>query len=128
MKALARLGEIDVGEGRWREAFLASQRATRASAVSSSRTAHGRSMGRRFENLFLDDEADKLPRSRPLRSIRSFGTLIPPGRRGDEIARRLADRLHDLDLGRQASGDPRAPGCASASTAWPAPRSHRVSR
>jgi predicted negative regulator of RcsB-dependent stress response len=60
-------------------------------------------MGRRFENLFLDTEADKLPKVEALALYQEFRSLMPVGRRGDEIARRLADRLHELDLVNEAA-------------------------
>lgn len=98
IKALAKLGEIYASEGRWREAFLASQRASSLMPDNPVARRMEDAMGRRFESIFLDNESEKLSKVEALALYQEFQTLIPPGRRGDEIARRLADRLSDLDL------------------------------
>ncbi|MCA3597844.1 MAG: hypothetical protein IOC64_07005 [Methylobacterium sp.] len=103
VKSLARLGEIYAGEGRWREAFLASQRATGLMPNHPVTRLLEEAMGRRFENLFLDAEQQKISKVEALAIYQEFRSLIPPGRRGDEIARRLADRLFDLDLVNEAA-------------------------
>lgn len=103
VKSLARLGEMYAEEGRWREAFLASQRATALMPNHAVARRMEEAMGRRFEALFLDNEADKLPKVEALAIQQEFRSLMPPGRRGDEIARRLADRLFDLDLVAEAT-------------------------
>lgn len=103
VKSLERLGDYYAAEGRWREAFLAGQR---ASAIMPDHPVARRmeeAMGRRFENLFLNNEADKLSKVEALAIYQEFRSLMPVGRRGDEIARRLADRLHDLDLVNEAT-------------------------
>jgi len=103
VKALARLGEIYASDGRWREAFLASQRATGLMPNHPTARRLEESMGRRFESLFLDAEHRKISKVEALAIYQEFRTLVPPGRRGDEIARRLADRLFDLDLVNEAA-------------------------
>ncbi len=103
VKALARLGEIYAADGRWREAFLASQRATALMPNHPVARRLEESMGRRFESLFLDAEQRKISKVEALAIYQEFRTLVPPGRRGDEIARRLADRLFDLDLVNEAA-------------------------
>jgi hypothetical protein len=60
-------------------------------------------MARRFEELFLDGKADELPKVEAVGLFYDFRGLMPVSRRGDEIVRRLADRLVDLDLLDQAS-------------------------
>jgi len=103
VKSLARLGEIYAGEGRWREAFLASQRATGLMPNHPVTRRMEEAMARRFEALFLDNEADKLSKIEALALYQEFRSLVPPGRRGDEMARRLADRLNELDLVNEAA-------------------------
>lgn len=98
IKSLAQLGEMYVADGRWREAFLASRRATGLMPDHPVTRRMEDAMSRRFEALFLDNEADKLAKVEALAIQQEFKALMPPGRRGDEIARRLADRLFDLDL------------------------------
>jgi tetratricopeptide (TPR) repeat protein len=98
LKSLEKLGEIYAKDGRWREAFLTAQRASQIMPDHPITRRLEDAMGRRFENLFLDNEADKLPKVEALALYQEFRSLMPVGRRGDEIARRLADRLHELDL------------------------------
>lgn len=103
VKSLERLGEFYAGEGRWREAFLAAQRATAIMPEHAATRRLEEAMGRRFEALFLDNQADKLSKVEALALYQEFRSLMPVGRRGDEIARRLADRLADLDLVNEAA-------------------------
>ncbi len=103
VKSLERLGESYAGEGRWREAFLVAQRATAIMPEHAATRRMEEAMGRRFENLFLNNEADKLSKVEALALYQEFRQLMPVGRRGDEIARRLADRLDELDLVVEAS-------------------------
>lgn len=103
VKSLERLGEFYASEGRWREAFLAAQRATAIMPEHPATRRMEEAMGRRFENLFLNNEADKLSKVESLALYQEFRSLMPVGRRGDEIARRLADRLYDLDLVHEAA-------------------------
>lgn len=103
VKSLEKLGQFYATEGRWREAFLASQR---AAAVMPDHVAARRledSMARRFEALFLKNEGDKLSKVETLAIYQEFRQLVPVGRRGDEIARRLAERMFDLDLVNEAT-------------------------
>lgn len=103
VKSLERLGEMYAKDGRWREAFLTAQRASQIMPEHPASRRLEDAMGRRFENLFLDNEADKLPKVEALALYQEFRSLMPVGRRGDEIARRLADRLHELDLVNEAA-------------------------
>jgi tetratricopeptide (TPR) repeat protein len=103
VKALEALGEMYAKDGRWREAFLTAQRASQIMPDHPATRRLEDAMGRRFENLFLDNEADKLPKVEALALYQEFRSLMPVGRRGDEIARRLADRLHELDLVNEAA-------------------------
>jgi hypothetical protein len=103
VKSLEKLGEFYAAEGRWREAFLAAQRATAIMPDHPATRRMEEAMGRRFENLFLNNEADKLSKVESLALYQEFRSLMPVGRRGDEIARRLADRLYDLDLVHEAA-------------------------
>lgn len=55
-----------------------------------------------FTSLFLDGKADKLPAQEALSLFYDFRELTPAGRLGDDIIRRLADRLVQVDLLDQA--------------------------
>jgi hypothetical protein len=56
-----------------------------------------------FSQLFLDSKGDDLPPVDALGLFYEFRGLTPIGRRGDEMIRRLADRLVAVDLLDQAS-------------------------
>lgn len=103
VKALEKLGNIYASEGRWREAFLASQRATGIMPEHVAARRLEDTMARRFETLFLRNEGEKLSKIETLALYQEFRQLVPVGRRGDEIARHLAERLLDLDLPGEAS-------------------------
>ena len=56
-----------------------------------------------FDSLFLGGKADALPPIEALGLFYDFRDLTPIGRRGDEMIRRLADRLVSVDLLDQAA-------------------------
>ena len=56
-----------------------------------------------FEALFLAGKGDALPAVDALALFYDFRELTPIGRRGDEMIRRLADRLASVDLLDQAA-------------------------
>jgi hypothetical protein len=60
-------------------------------------------MGVVIEDLFLTGKADTLPSIEALALYYDFSRLTPIGRRGDELIRRLADRLVAVDLLDQAA-------------------------
>ncbi len=103
VRALAQLGEMYAADGKWRQAFAAARRASEILPDHEMARALHDSMARRFEELFLDGKADKLPKVEAIGLFYDFRALMPVSRRGDEIVRRLADRLVDLDLLDQAS-------------------------
>ncbi len=98
VKAQEKLGMIYASEGRWREAFLASQRASAIMPEHGAARRLEEKMAQRFEALFIRNDAEKLSKVETLAIYREFRQLIPAGRRGDEVARNLAERLVDLDL------------------------------
>jgi len=60
-------------------------------------------MSEAFARLFLDGEADKLPPVTAIGLYDEFQELTPSGAKGDEMIRRLADRLASVDLLERAS-------------------------
>ena len=56
-----------------------------------------------FSQIFLSSKGDDLPPVDALAMFYEFRDLTPIGRRGDEMIRRLADRLVAVDLLGQAS-------------------------
>lgn len=103
VKALALLGRLYAADMRWREAFATARRATEIQPDSDiTRSLHDE-MAQSFEKLFLDGKADELPRVEALGLYYDFRNLTPISRRGDEMIRRLADKLASLDLLDQAA-------------------------
>ena len=62
-----------------------------------------KSMGDLFNRLFLEGEADKMPPIQAIGLYNEFQELTPPGDKGDEMIRKLADRLASVDLLDEAS-------------------------
>src|SRR5262249_59195550 len=56
-----------------------------------------------FDSLFLAGKGDSLPAIDALAMFYDYRDLTPIGRRGDEMIRRLADRLVSVDLLQQAT-------------------------
>ena len=56
-----------------------------------------------FEELYLNAGADKLPPVTAIGLFDEFRSLVPPGEKGDEMIRKLADRLVSVDLLDQAA-------------------------
>ncbi|MGL5117369.1 MAG: hypothetical protein ACRC7C_18805, partial [Beijerinckiaceae bacterium] len=103
VRALAKLGELYGAEGRWRLAFSSARRASEVLPNHPmARKLHDR-MAESFEELFLEGKADSLPKVEAVGLFYDFRHLMPISRRGDEIVRRLADRLAELDLLDQAT-------------------------
>ena len=55
-------------------------------------------MAEAFSRLFLEDDADKLSPISAIALFEEFRELTPVGARGDEMIRKLADRLTKVDL------------------------------
>ena len=123
LRALAKLGEIYSGSKRWREAFAAAKRAEEILPDHPLTRKFEDDMGSQFEALFLDGQSDDIDKVKALALFYDFRNYTPPGRKGDEIVRRLADRLAELDLLDQAAEllqhqvDTRLGGAARASVA-----------
>ncbi|WP_293863792.1 tetratricopeptide repeat protein [uncultured Alsobacter sp.] len=102
-KALGQLGRLYADEGRWRDAFTMARRANELFPDNDEARTLYEEAGSRFEALFLDNKADQIPRLDALALYFDFKEFTPPGRRGDEMIRRLAERLISLDLLGEAS-------------------------
>ncbi len=103
IEAIGELGAIYAGQQRWREAFGVARKANGSFPDHPiTRKLHD-DTARQFEELFTSGKADQLPRIDALALFYDFKEFLPIGRRGDEIIRRLADRLVELDLLDQAA-------------------------
>ncbi|TGD98959.1 hypothetical protein [Methylobacterium nonmethylotrophicum] len=103
-ETLARLGRLYAAVGRWRDAFVAARNANRLYPDHpATRGLHDDTVAL-FAALFLSDRGASLGRIEALALFYDFKEFTPVGRQGDEIVRRLADRLVALDL-LDAAGD-----------------------
>jgi tetratricopeptide (TPR) repeat protein len=102
IEAMGELGAIYARQQRWRDAFAMARSAnTSFPDHPITRKLHDET-ARQFEELFTTGKADQLPRVDTLALFYDFKEFMPIGRRGDEIIRRLADRLVEVDLLDQA--------------------------
>jgi tetratricopeptide (TPR) repeat protein len=92
------LARLYLGAGRWREAFTAVRRANAFAPNAAPTQALVREAQAAFESLYLTDKGDTLPGIEAVALFFDFRELSPIGRRGDEVVRKLADRLVGLDL------------------------------
>jgi tetratricopeptide (TPR) repeat protein len=122
-EALRVLGRLYTEEGRYRDAFQV-MRVAIATHKGSEMTRHLLDeAAASFDVLFLSGKADSMPVIDALGLFYDFRELTPLGRRGDEMIRRLADRLVTVDLLDQAAAllqhqvDHRLQGAARAQVA-----------
>jgi tetratricopeptide (TPR) repeat protein len=103
IEALQLLARLYTEEGRYRDAFHVMRTALAAHPNSEmTRRIHDEATTT-FDALFLAGKGDALPTIDALSLFYDYRELIPIGRRGDEMIRRLADRLVSVDLLDQAS-------------------------
>ena len=123
IRALGHMGRLYADAKRWREAFQVARRALQTYPSHDITRALGDEMAARFENIFLQGQDGDLDRVDALALYYDFKEFTPIGRRGDEMIRRLADRMLDLDLLDQAADllqhqvDNRLSGAAKATVA-----------
>lgn len=103
VKTLQMLSQIYAENGRYRDALTAARTATRLQPnAEASRQAQDLA-SELFTQIFLGPKGDELPPVEALGMFYEFRELTPIGRRGDELIRRLADRLASIDLLDQAA-------------------------
>jgi tetratricopeptide (TPR) repeat protein len=103
LETIRLLGRLFVAEARYRDAFKLLDAALVADPNSDSTHEFHGEMSAVFEDLFLTGKSDRLPPVEALALYYDFSRLTPIGRRGDELIRRLADRLVSVDLLDQAA-------------------------
>jgi len=103
VKALAMMARIYSESGRYGESLAAARSATRLQPNSDLSRAAQDDAAALFAQLFLSPKGDDLPPVEALALFYEYRELTPIGRRGDEMIRRLADRLVAVDLLDQAS-------------------------
>jgi tetratricopeptide (TPR) repeat protein len=103
VEALLLLARLYTEDSRYRDAFQIMRAATAAHPHSElTRRIHSEA-AEAFDALFLGGKADGRPAIEALALFYDFRDLTPIGRRGDEMIRRLADRLVAIDLLDQAA-------------------------
>jgi tetratricopeptide (TPR) repeat protein len=98
IEAIGQLGRLYASQGRWRDAFLATRSANLFFPDHPVSQALHEETAQIFNDLFLGGLAEGLGRVDAVSLFFDFRDFLPIGRRGDEIVRRLADRLVELDL------------------------------
>ncbi|MCJ2085901.1 hypothetical protein MKK88_07825 [Methylobacterium sp. E-005] len=94
----AGLARLDLAAGRWRQAFTAVRRANAFAPSAPASEPLSREAQAAFESLYLTDKGETLSGVEAVALFFDFREMSPIGRRGDEVVRRLADRLVSLDL------------------------------
>jgi tetratricopeptide (TPR) repeat protein len=103
VKVLQMMAHIYADIGRYGESLAAAKTATRLQPNADvSRLAQDEAAAL-FAQLYLGPKGDDLPPVDALGMFYEFRELTPIGRRGDEMIRKLADRLVAVDLLDQAS-------------------------
>tara|TARA_R110000868_G_scaffold4155_8_gene25284 strand:- start:27767 stop:31150 length:3384 start_codon:yes stop_codon:yes gene_type:complete len=93
-----RLGDIHAEQGDFRASLLRLRQAASHFKDVEGAGAIAEDMRKRFRQLFLEGSADKLPAVTALALYEEFRELTPAGKDGDEMIRKLADRLAGVDL------------------------------
>jgi hypothetical protein len=123
IEALQVLARLYTEEGRYRDSFYVMRGAMAAHPNSDMTHRIQDEAAATFDSLFLAGRGDTLPAIDALALFYDFRELTPIGRRGDEMIRRLADRLVSVDLLDQAAAllqyqvDNRLEGAARAQVA-----------
>jgi tetratricopeptide (TPR) repeat protein len=103
VKTLELMAQIYADTGRYGESLAATRTATRLQPNSEESRRGQDASAALFSELFLGSKGDDLPPVDALGLFYEYRELTPIGRRGDEMIRRLADRLVNVDLLDQAS-------------------------
>jgi len=103
VEALRLLARLYTEDERYREAFQIMRTAMSVHPNSEMTRRIQEEAAVTFDSVFLAGKADTFPAIEALALFYDFRELTPIGRRGDEMIRRLADRLVSVDLLHQAA-------------------------
>ncbi len=123
IEALKTLAELYTAEGRYRDSFYVMRSAMTAHPDWDMTRKIQEEAAKTFDSLFLAGKGDSMSAIDALSLFYDFRELTPVGSRGDEMIRRLADRLVAVDLLDQAADllqyqiDKRLQGAARAEVA-----------
>ena len=98
MKTLRKLGALYFADGRWREGLEKLRVASLYFPNDDLARQAQDDMRNAFDRLFLKGKADKIAPIEALSLFYDFIDLTPIGPNGDEMIRRMADRLVKVDL------------------------------
>jgi len=98
LKTLRKLGALYAEKGRWRDSFEKLRIASLYFPNDDLARQAQDDMRAAFEQLYLKGRADKLPPIEALALFYDFIDLTPIGPKGDDMIRRMADRLVKVDL------------------------------
>lgn len=102
LNTMGALGDLYLADGRYRDAFAEYAEAGRAFPDSPVADRVQDRMKEAFADLFLHGKADKMEPVKALGLFLDNRDLTPVGRDGDDMIRKLADRLASVDLLDQA--------------------------
>jgi tetratricopeptide (TPR) repeat protein len=123
LKTLYVLSKIYADTGRYADAFAVTRSATRLQPNAPESRQAQDAASALFVQLFLGPKGDEMSPIDALGTFYEYRELTPIGRRGDEMIRRLSDRLVGVDLLDQAADllqyqvDKRLEGAARAQVA-----------
>lgn len=100
---LSELGNLMIEQDRYRDGLAVLRTAVMHYPDEKRARSVTDDMADAFAKLYLEGEADKLPPIQALALFYDYRELTPIGHRGDDMIRRLADRLADVDLLEQAA-------------------------
>ncbi|HET7850129.1 MAG TPA: tetratricopeptide repeat protein [Pseudolabrys sp.] len=103
VEGLKLLAHLYTEEKRYRDAFHVMRSAMMAHPNSAMTRKIQDEAAATFDHLFLDGVGDSMPPVEALGLFYDYRELTPIGRRGDEMIRKLADRLISVDLLDQAA-------------------------
>jgi hypothetical protein len=98
LRTLTELGNLYVGAGRYRDGLDTMRLAVRHFAQNDQSRATATKMADIFQDLYLNGKADSMKPIEALGLFYDFRELTPVGAQGDEMIRKLADRLVSVDL------------------------------
>ena len=103
VKTLHALARLYADRGRYTDALGAARAATRLDANSESARQLQDDAAAMFSQMYLTPKGDEIPPITALAAFYENSDLTPIGRKGDEMIRRLVERLVAVDLLDQAS-------------------------
>ena len=98
LQLLRRVAELKLALGDYREALTLLRNAVTQFPEHPDTKLMADLMDELFEDIYLTDKSDQLEPVTALGLYFDFQELTPVGKEGDELIRRLSDRLADVDL------------------------------